>query len=543
LWIACCAFSSIAAAQDQEPPPDNAAAPAATPVPEYSVAPVMLDGRELFMVRGVAAYPADKRAAEIAEKIEQLAADLTISPDSVRMEELPDHIAILSGEVLILNVYQEDAELEKISEQLYARALIARIRETITLYREDRSTPNLAISSLYAFGATLLLLLAAYFAHRLLAWLNRALERRCKSMLDASKLDTLKLVKPEQIWTLLSRFITAIKLLVWVVLIYVYIEVVTGLFPWTRGLGNLLLEVFIEPLRIMGAGIVAALPDLVFLVVLFFITRFLLKITRLFFAGLAQGSIRISGFDREWSLPTYRLLRLFVIVLALVIAYPYIPGSSSEAFKAISIFLGVVFSLGSSSFISNIIAGHTMAYRRAFRVGDRIRIGDQLGDVTVVRLLETHLRTVKNEEIIIPNSIVLNSNIINYSSLAQQQGLILHTTVGIGYEVPWRQVHALLLAAAERTEGLLREPPAFVLQKQLGDFAVTYELNVYCDDARHSPQLYDRLHQNIQDLFNEYGVQIMTPAYERDTPEPKVVPKERWYAEPAKPPPPPPEGE
>jgi len=186
--------------------------------------------------------------------------------------------------------------------------------------------------------------------------------------------------------------------------------------------------------------------------------------------------------------------------------------------------------------ISNIIAGHTMAYRRAFKVGDRIRIGEQLGDVTEIRLLVTHLRTVKNEEIIIPNSIVLNSHIVNYSSLAQQQGLILHTTVGIGYEVPWRQVHAMLLMAAERSEGLLREPPPFVLQKALGDFAVSYELNVYCAEAGNSPQLYSRLHQNIQDVFNEYAVQIMTPAYERDTPEPKVVPRERWYAEPAQPP-------
>ena len=175
-----------------------------------------------------------------------------------------------------------------------------------------------------------------------------------------------------------------------------------------------------------------------------------------------------------------------------------------------------------------------MVYRRAFRIGDRIRVGEHIGDVTEIRVLVTHLRTVKNEEIIIPNSIVLNSNITNYSSQARQQGLILHTTVGIGYEVPWRQVHAMLLEAAERTEGLLLDPPPFVLQKSLGDFAVNYELNAYCADATDSPRLYSLMHQNIQDVFNEYEVQIMTPAYERDTPEPKIVPREKWYAEPAK---------
>jgi small-conductance mechanosensitive channel len=191
--------------------------------------------------------------------------------------------------------------------------------------------------------------------------------------------------------------------------------------------------------------------------------------------------------------------------------------------------------LGSSSVIANLMAGYTMIYRRAFKEGDRISIDNVTGDVIERRLMVTHLRTVKNEEIVVPNSTIINSNIINYSTLAGTRGLILHTTVGIGYETPWRQVEAMLLLAAERTPGLLKEPPPFVLQKSLGDFAVTYELNAYCGDAHAMPQLYTAMHQNILDLFNEHGVQIMTPAYEGDPETPKVVPKDQWYQAPAKP--------
>jgi small-conductance mechanosensitive channel len=174
-----------------------------------------------------------------------------------------------------------------------------------------------------------------------------------------------------------------------------------------------------------------------------------------------------------------------------------------------------------------------MTYRRAFRIGDRIKVGNVAGEVIEMRLQVTHLRSPKNEELIIPNSQILNGEVLNYSSLAQSRGLILHTEVGIGYETPWRQVEAMLLLAAERTDGLSRQPSPFVLEKALGDFAVTYELNVYADNATAMPLLYAALHRNILDVFNEYGVQIMTPAYEGDPAEPKVVKPESWYTAPA----------
>jgi small-conductance mechanosensitive channel len=285
----------------------------------------------------------------------------------------------------------------------------------------------------------------------------------------------------------------------------------------------------------MGLAVINAVPSLVFLLILAIVIRYALKLLKLYFTGLQMETVQIKGFDPDWALPTFRILRLLVIVFALVVAYPYVPGSQSEAFKGISILVGVIFSLGSSSAVANVIAGYTMIYRRAFKVGDRIKIDTIIGDVTEMRLQVTHLRSPKNEEITIPNSTILSSSVTNFSRLAREQGLILHTTVGIGYETPWRQVEAMLLEAAQRTPGLLRKPAPFVLLLSLDDFAVTYELNVYCDQPQESLNLYAALHRNILDLFNEHGVQIMTPAYMGDPATPKIVPRDQWFAPPATP--------
>jgi small-conductance mechanosensitive channel len=256
-------------------------------------------------------------------------------------------------------------------------------------------------------------------------------------------------------------------------------------------------------------------------------------VIRLFFEAVERRTVTLANFDPEWAEPTYKIIRIFAIAFGLVVAYPYIPGSESAAFRGVSLFIGIVFSLGSSTAISNIIAGYMMTYRRAFKVGDRVKVGGAFGEVVQTRLQVTHLRSPKNEEIVVPNSQILASEVVNYSSLARTSGLILHTEVGIGYETPWRQVEAMLILAAERTSGLSRDPRPFVLHKKLGDFAITYELNVYCSDVAAMMQLYTALHRNILDVFNEYGVQIMTPAYEQDPQEPKVVRREDWHAPPS----------
>jgi small-conductance mechanosensitive channel len=211
----------------------------------------------------------------------------------------------------------------------------------------------------------------------------------------------------------------------------------------------------ITPFAIMGTAFLAFLPNLIFLVILVAVTRWILKVMSLVTGGIERGTIRFAGFDREWAAPTYGIARLAVIGFAGVVAYPYIPGSGSEAFKGISIFFGIIFSLDASSVVANMLAGYSLIYR----LGDRVKIGDVVGDVTHVRLQVTHLRTIKNEDVVVPNSVILASQVVNYSSYAAAEGLVLHTAVGIGYEVPWRQVEAMLLLAASRTPGLRESPP------------------------------------------------------------------------------------
>jgi small-conductance mechanosensitive channel len=340
-------------------------------------------------------------------------------------------------------------------------------------------------------------------------------------------------VSDRTFWGPFRLLLRAVRVVIVVIIIYTYIELVLGSFPWTRFIAAEILDWVRTPLQVAGQTIVDQIPNLIFLTIAWFITKVALNAIKMFFARVEARTISIAGFDPEWSMPTYNLVRIAVVAFAVIICYPYVPGSESEAFKGLSIFIGVIFSLGSSSSVSNLIAGYMLIYRRAFKKGDVVQINDVRGMVVERRLQVTHLRTPKNEEIVIPNSTIINSSVMNFSTLARDGGLILHTQVTIGYDTPWRQVNALLLQGAERTEGILKEPKPFVLQRSLDDFFVTYELNAYTDSPDKMLQIYSDLHRHILDAFNEYGVQITSPHYEGDPAGAKVVPKEKWYSPPA----------
>ena len=501
---------------------------------ESRLAPVEIDGRVLFSVRGSSAFPAAERAAAIAGRIRAVAADQTISPGDVRLIEVDHGIEIFAANQRLMTVLEADAKIAAVPAKPLADLFASRIQNIIVEYRQARSRPALlrgAGKGLAATAILIALLLLTIWFSRLL---HRALERFYRKRVHSVGIQSFQVVRAEQIWHALQRVIDIGRVLVILAACFGYLQYVLAQFPWTRATSQRMRGYLLGPLETMATGILNQVPAIIFLVILYLITRFAIRLIHRFFDALKTGDVKLSGFDPGWSDSTYKLIRLGIVVLALIVAYPYIPGGDSDAFKGISIFIGIVFSLGSSSAIANLIAGYLMTYRRAFHVGDRIKIGGTLGDVVEMRLQVTHLKTPKNEEVIIPNSSILNNEVVNYSSLARQGGLILHTTVGIGYETPWRQVEAMLLSAASRTTGIMTEPPPFVLQKALGDFAVTYEINVYCDNAQAMARIYTALHQNILDLFNEYGVQIMTPAYEQDPEIPKVVPKENWFSAPAK---------
>jgi small-conductance mechanosensitive channel len=523
-------------ARAQEPP--AATASPAAPLTEqaeqaHETAPVVIDGQTLFRVRGFSGYPAEQRARLIVERIEAAALDASV-PLSVKVAASAEGLRLAAGDRFLMGVVDADARLEDLKAETVAAVLAQRIEQAMRAYREARSPAVMLRATQQAVAATLLLVVAIVLGRVGLRRLHRRISRAYEQRVRSVQIQSFEVVRAQRLRSLFEGVTRLVRFSVLVALTYVWLQFVLGSFPQTRPLAARLLQLLLDPLERLASGLVGELPALAFLLVLFFLTRWTLRLVKLFFESVEKRQVELSGFEPEWALPTYRIVRIAIVAFALVVAYPYIPGSRSAAFQSISIFLGVMFSIGSSSFIANIIAGYSMTYRRAFRVGDRIQVGEVFGDVSEIRLQVTHVRSVKNEEIVVPNSSLLNSSVVNYSALARSRGLILHTTVGIGYETPWRQVEAMLLLAAERTPGLLREPAPFVLQKSLGDFCVVYEINVYCDVPAEMAALYSRLHQNILDVFNEYGVQIMTPAYEGDPERAKVVPKAKWWTAPAR---------
>lgn len=527
------------------PVPANAASVPPLDHPEAEIiesATVVVDGVELFQVSGTPALPAADRARRIALRIGKGAKDPRIPLEALATVVTGEGAEINFGRQPIMVVTHNDAKVSGLEMDLAPRLYSTRVGEAIGAFRKDRTPPVLArgagLALLTVALAGLALFLLRYLVRRIQAYFGQRLGARIRLLRQRA----FPTIDTERFFGGVRRAVAAVHFVLALLVGAVALEIILGLFPWSRGASHSLLSSIIDPLQTIGLAAIDYLPKLIFLLVLALVTRWAIRLLKLFFEGVGAGRIVFEGFDSDWAPPTYRIARLAVLAFAVVVAYPYLPGSDSAAFKGVTLFLGVMISLGSTSAIANMIAGYSLTYRRAFKIGDVIRIGDNLGAVTEIRLLVTHLMTKKNEEVVIPNSVILNSHVVNFSSLARREGLILHTTVGIGYEVPWRQVEAMLLQAARRTPGLRPDPPPFVHQKALGDFAVTYELNAYTEDPWAMAGAYSDLHRNIQDAFNEHGVQIMTPAYESDPERPKIVSRENWFAPPAEPPEPPPGG-
>ncbi len=498
------------------------------------VAAVKLDGETLFRLRGISAVPATLRVTRVKSNIIAIADNPGFDAAAGHIEQGEQRYTLFIDGQLVTYLYPVDAAIEEVPLNVLAEATLQRVSHAIVQYREARSTRRLLVATGILVGISGLALLLILAVNALFRWLLRLVEGTVKQRIENIERASHRVIDAAQLWEAVASILRGLRALTLFAIALFWLNSALGLYPWTRPFATSIFRLVLNPLREIGTGILGSLPDLAFLAVLAFIVRFVLKATKTFFVRVDRGWIRLHNFDRDWALPTYRIIRILIIAFALVVAYPYIPGSDSEAFKGVSIFLGVVFSIGSSSFIANMIAGYSLTYRGAFREGDRVKIGEYIGEVVNVRSLSTQLRSLKNEDVNIPNSEVLASPVVNYTTFSKEQGVILHTDVGIGYDTPWRQVEALLLMAAQRTAGLEQEPPPFVLQTSMGDFTVVYQLNAFCKDAKTMPRVYSALHANIQDVFNEHGVQIMSPNYEADPETPKIVAKEDWYAAPAR---------
>lgn len=364
-----------------------------------------------------------------------------------------------------------------------------------------------------AIIGVLSLLFLIPLVNKLFTRLYKSIETWCQTRFQVIKIHNLELVLPTRLETSLIIVAKYFRSAVVLAITLASLILVFSLFP---GSHSILLSLFDQLIVFLGDVLdtfISYWPNFMALVVIAVVTRAILKLLRFLSDGIKTNKIKVSGVHPELIEPTVQLARFLVIAFALVTAYPYIPGSDSPVFRGVSIFVGFLLSLGSTSLVANIVSGVVLTYTRGLKVGDRVEISDAIGDVIDRNLLVTRIRTIKNVVITIPNAKVLNNHIINYSTSAQQSGLILHTTVSIGYDVPWRQVHELLTEAARSTENILAHPKPFVHQTSLDDYYISYELNAYTRDPARMAVIYSELHQSIQDKFNEAGVEILSPAY------------------------------
>ena len=503
--------------------------------PSATARPVVVDGRVLFTVvappgKGIGA---EARAEAIARRVEEAALDQAFGVPEVSAREEADGVSLTAGGHLLMLARPSDAAHMGLSMERYVELTKPLLERAMKDYRQERRGASLARSAggaaLIAAALAGLLLLYSRLYRRLQWYVLRGTLRRLEEVGGALS----DAIEVSRMRAALAHTLSALNAFVWVVALAVGVEACLALFPQTRSFATDSLRLILAPLAETGRALVASIPSLVFVAVVILATRLLLRILDAAFQRIETGRQVVEGFPAEWARPTRRLATIAVVAAATVIAFPYIPGSGSEAFKGISILLGVLVSLGSSSVVSNFLSGILLMYMRVFHKGDIVRIGDALGTVLESGLMVTRLRTLRETEVAIPNMTILSAQVTNHSRSGHA---LVPTAVTIGYGAPWRQVEALLEKAATATDGILDDPRPFVVQSGLEDFYIRYELWVSPADPWDLPRTMARLHRNIQDEFNAHGVQILSPHYMTDPKDPAIVPREQWHLSPAAPP-------
>ncbi|WP_170764307.1 mechanosensitive ion channel family protein [Ruegeria lacuscaerulensis] len=494
---------------------------------EIFKAPVIVDGDTLFFLRGSSALPAPERAERVQNSIIEIA-EASDSPSvDIEFDETELGIRIRADGVMVSIVTVADAELDQMELDVLSFLHGEAIEEAIIAYRANRTEQARVSGAIEAVAWTIGFALFVV----VILWLHRRIRRRTLKLVKRHLRDvetvTAKSVQAEAIAALVRYGLNFILLIIFFLGFYYYLSFVLLAFAETRYFAQLLLTYLTEPVLLIFKGILSYIPNLIMLALITWITLYIIRGMRVFFDAVEAGSFEMGDFEQHWVAPTFNIARVVVILIALVFAVPYIPGSDSAAFQGLTILVGAMLSLGANSVVSNMLAGLFVIYRRSTSIGDRIQIGDHIGDVVQIKLMETHLKSIKNELISIPNAQLMNSDVINFSKKTDGSGLLLHTTVGIGYEEPPEKVEAMLIEAANRTKGIKAKPEPFVLWTALADYAINYQINGYTTRGSIIPKIRSDLHRNIVAVFNENNVQIMTPSYMADPPEPKI-PAEDW---------------
>jgi small-conductance mechanosensitive channel len=474
---------------------------------------VVIDGRQILTVyEPVGTFTPEERADRIGQRIVAAVRDRGISPEAIRLQPRQAWTEILLGDEMVMAVTDVDAKMAGKSRQQLVTEDADSIRQAIQNYRLEHSWRLILRGVLYTVLATFALWPVMWVLQRIRFALRDRVEARIQAR---SQLENRS---PRQISiTYLGPLaLAAGSLIRWLFIFAVveaYITVTLGFFPHTRPISLSMLRWLFSQLGFLAESTLDYLPNLMVVGVIALIAYYMIRLLRLIFGEIKGGELKIRGFYPDWAEPTDKLLRILVLAFALIVAFPYLPGAQSSAFRGVSIFLGLLLSLGSSSAVANAIAGVILTYMRSFLVGDWVQIGDTTGEVIEKNMLVTRVLNPKAEIITIPNATVMSGAVKNYSIEARKSGVIFHTTVTIGYDVPWRTVHQLLIQAALATKDVLQQHPPYVLQKGLDDFYVSYELNVYTDAPSLGMRTYSELHQNIQDKFNEAGVEICSPHF------------------------------
>jgi len=476
--------------------------------------PVTLISDTLFYIyTKIGASTPQERAINISKKIKTLYDDDFLKIDSIEIMESESTVDIIYRETIIMSISELDALINGTTKPVLANEYTTIIKSTLSSEKEKNSV----VTILLRIGLIILVISGI----GLLIWLIDKGHIKTELFITQRKDKWLKnlsykdytFLTAEQELTLLKFILKLVKWFNVIVLLYLVLPIVFSIFPFTRGWASLLFNLVWSPLKKVLISAWEFMPNLFSILVIVFVMKYVIRFVKYIFSEIELEKLKLSGFHPDWAKPTFGIIRFLLYAFMFVLIFPYLPGSNSNIFKGVSVFIGVLFSLGSSSAIANMIAGLVITYMRPFKIGDRIKIGDLTGDVIEKTMLVTRLRTIKNEEITIPNASVLSGNTVNYSTSAHNGGLIIYSTITIGYDVPWKEMHEALIEAALKTDLILKEPKPFVLQTSLDDFYVSYQINAYTSDPGKQAHIYSELHKNIQDVCIEKGIEILSPHY------------------------------
>jgi small-conductance mechanosensitive channel len=522
-------------------PFDPRAAADELPAPSHGVQamPVVIGNREVVVLRGpIAGHSATERATGAIRRIEAV---LTSVPDpAITIEDAVDgkatRVLIGGRTAFLITPIDIDSEIGE-TTAIVADEAAKRLRQIAVEWREQRTPRYLMVATAVAFAATLAYAAALWLLVRGNRWVGRRLAGAAAARSQTWQVGGARLLDASKVLRFTRLGLSAIAWVVGLVLASGWLTFTLERWPYTRPWGEALESNLVGLLKRVAAAIAGAVPGLVLVLIVVLLARLVIRLVAVWFDRVERGSINIKWLDAETVAPTRRIFSAVVWLFALAMAYPYLPGADTDAFKGLSVLVGLMVTFGAASVVGQAFSGLILMYSKAFRTGDYVRIGETEGTVVEFGMFATKIRTGMGEQITLPNAGIMATTTKNYSRVVPGTGYMVDTVVTIGYSIPWRQVEAMLLEAARRTDDVSAVPPPMVRQTGLSDYYVEYRLIAYTPLERPTPRadVLNRLHGNIQDVFNEYGVQIMSPHYVMDPAAPQVVPREKWRLPPAPP--------